>query len=102
MHYSACGEINYLCNLGHLQRRYRVPFVANVSSDREARQTKRETEPRRDDWVEHLSWTGKSDHDGWVEWDSESKMEPEGEADRDREREKASCKHRLRIIYSQG
>lgn len=82
MHNFACKEINYLCNLGHLQKVLLGAIRRQYVERLRALQTKTEAKPRRDDRVEHLSWTGKSDHNGWIEWDSKNKMEPEGEAGR--------------------
>lgn len=95
MHNSASEEINYLCNLGHFQTRYWVLIVDGTLRDCEPNRLKKRPKPWR---VEHLSWTGKSHHYGWIEWESENKMEPEGEETK----KNASCKHRLRMIYSQG
>lgn len=85
MHNLARKEINYLCNLGHLQKALLGAVRRQYVERLRAWQTKREAKPRRDDRVEHLSWTGKSDHNGWIEWESENKMEPGGEAGRKKE-----------------
>lgn len=59
MHNSACKEINYLCNLGHLQKVQLGAICRQHVARLWTRQTKREANATWNDQVERLSRTGK-------------------------------------------